>query len=191
MKSIKGTQTEKNLLISFAGEGQARNRYTFWASQAKKDGFVQISNIFILTANQEKEHAERFFKFLTGGDVTITSTFPAGVIENTLHNLQEAAQNEHEEGEVLYPSFAKIAEEEGFHEIADVWRCVSVAEKGHEQRYLELANNIIEDAVFKRKEAVMWQCSNCGYLLLAKEAPLKCPSCDHARDYFELKMQNW
>ena len=191
MKSIKGTQTEKNLLISFAGEGQARNRYTFWASQAKKDGFVQISNIFTLTANQEKEHAERFFKFLTGGDVTITSTFPAGVIENTLHNLQEAAQNEHEEGEVLYPSFAKIAEEEGFREIADVWRCVSVAEKGHEQRYLELANNIIEDAVFKRKEAVMWQCSNCGYLLLAKEAPLKCPSCNHARDYFELKMQNW
>ena len=191
MKQLKGTQTEKNLLISFAGEGQARNRYTFWASQAKKDGFVQISNIFTLTANQEKEHAERFFKFLQGGELTITGTYPAGVIKNTLHNLQEAAQNEHEEGELLYPAFAKIAEDEGFKEIADVWNCVSIAEKGHEQRYLELADNIIEDMVFKRKEAVMWQCSNCGYLILAKEAPPKCPSCDHPRDYFELQMKNW
>ena len=191
MKLLKGTRTEKNLLYSFAGEGQARNRYTFWASQAKKDGFVPISNIFTLTANQEKEHAERFFKFLQGGEVEITGIFPAGVIHDTLHNLQEAAQNEHEEGEVLYPSFADIADEEGFHEIADVWRFVSVAEKGHEMRYLELAGNIIDDVVFKRKEAVMWQCSNCGYLILAKEPPPKCPSCDHARDYFELQMKNW
>ena len=191
MKSLKGTQTEKNLLLSFAGEGQARNRYTFWASRAKKDGFIQISNIFTLTANQKKEHAERFFKFLQGGEVEISGTFPAGVIHDTLHNLQEAARNEHEEAEVLYPSFADIADDEGFHEIADVWRFISVSEKGHELRYLELAGNIIDDIVFKRKEAVMWQCSNCGYLILAKEPPNKCPSCDHAKDYFELQMKNW
>lgn len=190
-KSIKGSQTEKNLLLSFAGEGQARNRYTFWSSKAKKDGFVQISNIFTLTANQEKEHAERFFKFLQGGEVKISGTFPAGVIASTLENLQEAAANEHEEGHILYPSFALTAEEEGFFEIADTFHNVSIAEKAHEQRYLDFAHNIIDDIVFKRKEAVMWQCSNCGFVILSKEAPELCPSCKHARDYFELQMKNW
>ena len=190
-KSIKGTQTERNLLISFAGEGQARNRYTFWASQAKKEGFVQISNIFTLTAAQEKEHAERFFKFLEGGDVEIEATYPAGVIRSTLENLREAAQNEHEEGEVLYPAFALTAEKEGFSEIAAVWRAVSVSEKGHEKRYMELADNIFKGDVFKRKSAVVWQCSNCGYIMTGEEPPEKCPSCDHEKGYFEIMMHNW
>ncbi|MBP5535064.1 MAG: rubrerythrin family protein [Alphaproteobacteria bacterium] len=190
-KSIKGTQTERNLLISFAGEGQARNRYTFWASQAKKEGFVQISNIFTLTANQEKEHAERFFKFLEGGDVEIGATYPAGLIRSTLENLREAAQNEHEEGEILYPAFASIAEKEGFSEIAAVWRAVSVSEKGHEKRYMELADNIFKGTVFKRAEKVVWQCSNCGYIMTGEEPPEKCPSCDHEKGYFEVMMHNW
>ena len=190
-KSIKGTQTEKNLLISFAGEGQARNRYTFWASQAKKEGFVQISNIFTLTANQEKEHAERFFKFLEGGDVEIGATYPAGLIRSTLENLREAAQNEHEEGEILYPAFASIAQKEGFPEIAAVWRAVSISEKGHEKRYMELADNIFKGTVFKRTEKVVWQCSNCGYIMTGEEPPEKCPSCDHEKGYFEIMMHNW
>ncbi len=190
-KSIKGSKTEKNLLISFAGEGQARNRYTLWASRAKKDGFVQISNIFTLTANQEKEHAERFFKFLEGGELNISGTFPAGVISDTLHNLQEAAANEHEEGDILYPRFATEAMEEGFNEIADAFNAISVAERAHEKRYLELAGNLVDDIVFKRKEAVMWQCSNCGYVIIAKEPPEKCPSCEHEKGYFELMMHNW
>ncbi len=191
MPSIKGTQTEKNLLASFAGEGQARNRYTYWASVAKKEGYHQISYIFELTANQEKEHAERFFKFLEGGEVEIQGTFPAGVIGTTLENLQEAAQNEHEEGDELYPRFAEIAQEEGFPEIAALWRSVSIAERAHEKRYLELANNIITGKVFKREENVVWQCRNCGYIMTGKEPPQKCPSCDHAQGYFELMMKNW
>ncbi len=191
MPSIRGTQTEKNLLASFAGEGQARNRYTYWASVAKKEGYHQISYIFELTANQEKEHAERFFKFLEGGEVEIQGTFPAGVIGTTLENLQEAAQNEHEEGDELYPRFAEIAQEEGFPEIAALWRSVSIAERAHEKRYLELANNIITGKVFKREENVVWQCRNCGYIMTGKEPPQKCPSCDHAQGYFELMMKNW
>ncbi len=191
MPSIKGTQTEKNLLASFAGEGQARNRYTYWASVAKKEGYHQISYIFELTANQEKEHAERFFKFLEGGEVEIQGTFPAGVIGTTLENLQKAAQNEHEEGDELYPRFAEIAQEEGFPEIAALWRSVSIAERAHEKRYLELANNIITGKVFKREENVVWQCRNCGYIMTGKEPPQKCPSCDHAQGYFELMMKNW
>ena len=191
MPSIKGTQTEKNLLASFAGEGQARNRYTYWASVAKKEGYHQISYIFELTANQEKEHAERFFKFLEGGEVEIQGTFPAGVIGTALENLQEAAQNEHEEGDELYPRFAEIAQEEGFPEIAALWRSVSIAERAHEKRYLELANNIITGKVFKREENVVWQCRNCGYIMTGKEPPQKCPSCDHAQGYFELMMKNW
>ena len=191
MPSIKGTQTEKNLLASFAGEGQARNRYTYWASVAKKEGYHQISYIFELTANQEKEHAERFFKFLEGGEVEIQGTFPAGVIGTTLENLQEAGQNEHEEGDELYPRFAEIAQEEGFPEIAALWRSVSIAERAHEKRYLELANNIITGKVFKREENVVWQCRNCGYIMTGKEPPQKCPSCDHPQGYFELLMKNW
>jgi rubrerythrin len=190
-KSIKGTETEKNLLISLAGEGQARNRYTFWASQAKKEGFIQISNIFTLTANQEKEHAERFFKFLTGGELEITATYPAGKISSTLENLQQAVWNEHEEAEIMYPAFAQIAQEEGFNEIADMWRFISVAERAHENRYAELAENVLNDKVFKREEPVLWQCSNCGYVLNSKEAPEKCPSCQHDKAYFELMMHNW
>lgn len=190
-KSIKNTQTEKNLLISFAGEGQARNRYTFWASQAKKEGYIQISNIFTLTANQEKEHAERFFKFLEGGDVEIKAVYSAGVIRSTLENLREAVQNEHEEGEILYPSFALIAEKEGFPEIAAVWRAISVSEKGHKKRYMELADNIFKEIVFKRKTGAIWQCSNCGYIMTGEEPPEKCPSCDHDRGYFEIMMHNW
>ncbi len=190
-KSIKGTQTEKNLLASFAGEGQARNRYTYWASKAKKEGYVQISNIFTLTANQEKEHAERFFKFLEGGAVEITGTYPAGVIGTTLENLQEAVQNEHEEGDILYPAFAETAEAEGFPEIAAVWRNVCIAERAHEKRYRELAENIIKNQVFKRKEPVVWQCANCGYIMTGEEPPEKCPSCNHEKAYFELMMHNW
>ena len=190
-KSIKGTETEKNLLISFAGEGQARNRYTFWASQAKKEGFIQISNIFTLTANQEKEHAERFFKFLEGGEVKVEVPCPAGMIRSTLENLREAVKNEHEEGEVLYPAFALRAEEEGFPEIAAVWRAVSISERGHEKRYMELADNIFEGTVFNRVPAVIWQCSNCGYITIGDEPPEKCPSCNHEKGYFELMMHNW
>lgn len=191
MKSIKGTQTEKNLLASFAGEGQARNRYTFWASKAKKEGYEQIAYIFSMTADQEKEHAERFFKFLEGGDVQITATFPAGVIKTTLDNLKEAAKGEHEEGYDLYPGFAKVADAEGFSEIADVWRNISVAEHAHEQRYLDMVDNIEKGRVFKRSEDVVWQCRNCGYIMRGKTPPDKCPSCDHAQAYFELQLHNW
>ena len=191
IKSIKGSETEKNLLISFAGEGQARNRYTFWASKAKKEGLIQISNIFTLTANQEKEHAERFFKFLEGGELEITAIYPAGIIGSTLENLQQATLNEHEEGEIMYPKFAQIAEEEGFSEIAQVWRNVSVAERAHEKRYMELAENMIKGLVFKRNAPITWQCSNCGFVINAQEPPEKCPSCDHDKGYFELMMHNW
>ena len=191
MKSITGTETEKNLLIAFSGEGQARNRYTFWASKAKKDGYEQIAHIFELTANQEKEHAERFFKFLSGGELSVCGLYPAGVISDTLHNLQEAAAGEHYEGYELYPAAAKTALAEGFTEIADTFNAVSVAEKNHEKRYLEFAGNIIDDIVFKRKEAVVWQCRNCGYSMIGKEPPKECPSCKHAQAYFELMCHNW
>ncbi|MBE6450005.1 MAG: rubrerythrin family protein [Alphaproteobacteria bacterium] len=190
-KSIKGTETEKNLLISFAGEGQARNRYTFWASKAKKEGYVQISNIFTLTANQEKEHAERFFKFLEGGELKIEATYPAGIIASTLENLQQAAQNEREEGDLMYPAFADIADKEGFHEIATVWRNVSIAERAHEKRYMELADNLRKGSVFHRPTDVIWQCSNCGYTMQGENPPERCPSCDHEKAYFELMMHNW
>ena len=190
-KSIKGSETEKNLLISFAGEGQARNRYTFWSSKAKKEGFVQISKIFALTADQEKEHAERFFKFLEGGELEITATYPAGLIGSTLENLQQGVLNEHEEGEVMYPKFAQIAEAEGFKEIADVWRNVSVAERAHEKRYMELAQNMMKGLVFKRNAPITWQCSNCGFIMTGEQPPEKCPSCDHDKGYFELMMHNW
>ncbi len=190
-KSVKGTETEKNLLKAFAGEGQVRNRYTLWASKAKKEGYVQISNIFTLTANQEKEHAERFFKFLEGGELEISASFPAGVIASTLENLQEATQNEHEEGDILYPAFAETADEEGFPEIARVFRSISIAERAHEKRYMELADNLIKGRVFKRTPAVVWQCSNCGYVMTGEEPPEKCPSCDHPQAYFEKIMQNW
>lgn len=189
--SVKGSQTEKNLLVAFAGEGQARNRYTYWASQAKKEGLEQIAGIFALTANQEKEHAERFFKFLEGGDLTVSGTYPAGVISTTLENLREAAKGEDYEGNILYPSFADVAEQEGFKEIADVFRFISVAEHAHQERYEDFALNLEQGLVFKRPKEVVWQCRNCGYTVVGTEPPKLCPSCAHAQSYFELKMHNW
>lgn len=190
-KSIKGTQTEKNLLIAFAGESQARNRYTFFASTARKEGLMQIADIFAETANQEKEHAERFFKFLEGGDVEVTESFPAGVIGNTLENLRDAAAGEEHEWSEMYPGFAKVAREEGFAEIAAAFEAISVAEKQHGKRYTDLANNLEAGKVFKRNGKVVWRCRNCGYLHEAEEAPEVCPACLHPKAYFELLGENW
>lgn len=190
-KSIKGSQTEKNLLIAFAGESQARNRYTFFASKAKKEGLVQISDIFLETANQEKEHAERFFKYLEGGELEITTTFPAGVIGTTFDNLIAAAQGEEYEWSVMYPAFAKTAREEGFDEIAQTFESIIIAEKQHDKRYKALAENIKAGRVFKRNGTVTWRCRNCGYLHEAPEAPELCPACNHPQAYFELLGENW
>ena len=191
MKSLKGTKTEKNLLAAFAGESQARNRYTYFASQARKDGYEQIAAIFEETANQEKEHAKREFKFLEGGEVEISAAFPAGVIGNTIENLRAAAAGEHYEQTQMYPGFAKIADEEGFAEIAEVFRNIAVAERRHEQRYLALAKNITEGAVFKRAKPVRWVCRNCGYVHEAAEAPDVCPACAHPRSYYEREAINY
>lgn len=191
MGELKGTQTEKNLLTAFAGESQARNRYTYFASQAKKDGYVQVSDIFTETANQEKEHAKRFFKFLEGGEVEITGAFPAGVIGTTLENLKEAAAGEKHEWTEMYPGFAKVAREEGFEAVAMVFEAVSVAEKQHEKRYADLAANIEAGRVFKREEAAVWRCRNCGYLYEGDAAPDMCPACAHPQAHFELLGENW
>ena len=191
MKSVKGTETEKNLLKAFAGESQARNRYTYFASRARKDGFVQIADIFEETANQEKEHAERFFKFLEGGELEITASFPAGVIGTTEENLAEAANGEYDEWHNLYPAFAQKAREEGFPAIAYVWDHVCVAEKQHERRYRALLANVENGTVFKKPEKVGWRCRNCGYLHVGNEAPEACPACAHPRAYFEILAENW
>ncbi|MGB6010766.1 MAG: rubrerythrin family protein [Desulfobacterales bacterium] len=191
MASLKGTQTEKNLLTAFAGESQARNRYTYFASQAKKEGYVQISDIFTETANQEKEHAKRFFKFLEGGEVEIAAAFPAGVIGTTLENLKAAAAGEHYEYTEMYPAFAKMAREEGFNAIAAVFEAISVAEKQHEKRYDDLAANIEAGKVFLKDETVTWRCRNCGYLHEGEEAPELCPACAHPQAHFELLGENW
>lgn len=191
MSKLKGSRTEINLLTSFAGESQARNRYTYFAGQAKKEGYVQIADIFIETANQEKEHAKRFFKFLEGGEVEISYAFPAGIIGTTLENLKASAAGEKHEYNDMYPGFAAIAREEGFETIASVWDYVSVAEKQHEKRYLDLAANIIADRVFQRDESVVWRCRNCGYLHEGKEAVETCPACEHPRAHFELLGENW
>jgi rubrerythrin len=191
MASIKGSQTEKNLLGSFAGESQARNRYTYFASQAKKDGYVQISDIFAETANQEKEHAKRFFSFLEGGETEIVAAFPAGVVGTTLENLNASAAGERFEHTELYPGFAKVAREEGFEAPAMIWEMISVAEKQHEKRYVELAGNIMADRVFKREQSVVWRCRNCGYLHEGAEAPQMCPACAHPQAHFELLGENW
>jgi rubrerythrin len=191
MASLKGTQTEKNLLTAFSGESQARNRYTYFASKAKKEGYVQISEIFTETANQEKEHAKRLFKFLEGGEVEITGAFPAGVIGTTLENLKDSAAGEHYEQTVMYPEFAKTAREEGFDSLAEVFEAIAVAEKQHEKRYADLAANIEAGIVFKRDEKVTWRCRNCGYLHEGKEAPEVCPACDHPQAHFELLGENW
>ncbi len=185
-KSLKGTKTEKNLLASFAGESQARMRYDYFASQAKKDGYVQISMIFQETALNEKEHAKRFFKFLEGGEVEIKAGYPAGVIGTTLENLKAAADGEKEEWGTLYPSFAEVAQEEGFEEIASVFKEIGEVEEYHERRYRKLAANIKEGRVFKRDETVKWKCNNCGYVHEGREAPELCPACAHPRDYYEL-----
>ncbi len=185
MKNLKGSKTEQNLLKSFAGESQARNRYTYFAGAAKKEGYVQIAAIFEETANQEKEHAKRFFKFLQGGDLEITATFPAGVIGCTLDNLLASASGEHHEYSDLYPQFAKVAREEGFEAIAQLFEMVSVAEKHHEHRFLALAENIKKERVFKRAEKTRWRCRNCGYIHESESAPDACPACLHPRDHFE------
>lgn len=191
MKSIKGTRTEQNLLKSFAGESQARNRYTFFASVAKKEGYEQISGVFMETAEQEKEHAKRFFKYLEGGDLTITASYPAGVIGTTAENLLAAAQGEHEEWDVLYAEFADVAEQEGFDEIANTFRQIAKVEAEHEKRYLKLLSRITDGNFFVRDNEIWWQCRNCGYVLKAKEAPLKCPACAHPQAYFEPKKENY
>jgi rubrerythrin len=191
MGNLKGTQTEKNILTAFAGESQARNRYTYFASQAKKDGYVQISEIFTETANQEKEHAKRLFKLLEGGEVEVTAAFPAGVIGTTLDNLKEAAAGENHEYTDMYPGFAKTAVEEGFDEIADIFKAIAVAEKQHEKRYLALAANIASGTVFKKSDPVVWRCRNCGYLHEGTDAPEECPACAHPQAHFELLGENW
>jgi rubrerythrin len=190
-KSVRGTKTEQNLLKSFAGESQARNRYTYFAGTARKEGYVQIADIFEETANQEKEHAKRFFSFLEGGDLEITACFPAGRLGTTAENLREAATGEYEEHHDLYPAFAAMAQDEGFPAIAALWDAVSVAEKQHEKRYRGLLANIEADRVFRREGEVTWRCRNCGYLHTGTGAPETCPACIHPMAHFELLAENW
>lgn len=187
MSNLKGSKTEKNLMQSFAGESQARMRYTYFSSVAKKEGYEQIAAIFEETANQEKEHAKKFFKFLEGGNVEIKASFPAGVIGDTAANLSAAADGENEEWSVAYPSFAKIAEEEGFHEIALTFERIATVEAEHEKRYRALLARVKAGTVFEREEAIEWQCRNCGYVIKSKKAPEKCPACQHPQAYFERK----
>jgi rubrerythrin len=191
MGSLNGSQTEKNILTAFAGESQARNRYTYFASKAKKEGYVQMAAIFEETANQEKEHAKRLFKLLEGGEVEITGAFPAGVIGTTLENLRASAAGEHYEHTEMYPGFAKTAREEGFDAIAIIFESIAVAEKQHEKRYNALASNIEAGRVFKRDGTNMWQCRNCGYLHEGNEALELCPACAHEQAYFELLGENY
>ncbi len=191
MASVKGTKTEKNLMAAFAGESQARNRYTFYASQAKKDGYEQIAAAFEETANQEKEHAKRLFKALEGGEVEITGSFPAGVIGTTLENLKAAAAGENHEWKSMYPEFAAIARDEGLTGIAVMFESIAVAEMGHEQRYLAFAKNIESDLVFKRSTEITWRCRNCGFLHKGKSAPNACPACAHPQAHFEILAENW
>ncbi len=191
MKSIKGTQTEKNLLKAFAGESQARTRYTFFASVAKKEGYEQIAAIFTETADQEKEHAERFFKFLEGGMVEITASYPAGVIGKTIDNLKEAAAGEKDEWRELYPTFARVAREEGFDKVADAFEHITEVEQVHEARYLKMLAHLEDGTMFKRSEPIKWQCRNCGYVHTGTEAPKTCPACLHPQAYFEPMKNNY
>ncbi|HSH68682.1 MAG TPA: rubrerythrin family protein [Deferrisomatales bacterium] len=191
MAELKGSQTEKNLLTAFAGESQARNRYTYFAGQAKKEGYVQIQAIFEETADQEKEHAKRFFKFLQGGEVQVSAMFPAGVIGTTLENLLAAAAGENYEHTEMYPGFAKVARAEGFELVAKAFEAISVAEKQHEKRYRDLAANIENNRVFHRDGEVVWRCRNCGYLHHGSDAPDTCPACVHPKDHFELLGENY
>lgn len=189
--ALRGTRTEKNLLTAFAGESQARNRYTYFAGQAKKEGYVQIADIFEETANHEKEHAKRFFKFLEGGEAEVKWAFPAGKIGTTVENLKAAAAGEHEEWSHMYPDFAKIAREEGFEEVAKAFEAISVAEKQHEKRYNELQSNVENGKVFKKDSTTTWRCRNCGYLHDGTEAPDMCPACVHPKAHFETLGENW
>ncbi|MDO8587213.1 MAG: rubrerythrin family protein [Armatimonadota bacterium] len=191
MAELKGTQTEQNLLAAFAGESQARNRYTYFASQAKKDGYEQIASIFEETANQEKEHAKRFFGMLKGGDVQIMAAYPAGVVGTTLDNLKASAAGEGHEWGVLYPEFAGMARQEGFDGIAKLFENISIAEKQHGKRYSDLAANVEAGRVFKRDQVVTWRCRNCGYLHTGAEAPNACLACAHPQAHFELLGENW
>ena len=191
MKNIKGTQTEQNLLKAFAGESQARMRYDYFAKQAKKEGLEQIASIFDETALNEKEHAKRFFKFLEGGPVEIKATYPAGIIGTTMENLKAAAEGENEESTDLYPEFAKIAEEEGFKEVAVAFKMIAKVEKAHEERYNKLYNNLEEGKVFEKDDMIVWKCRNCGYLHEGIKAPEKCPACLHPKAYFEVKAFNY
>jgi rubrerythrin len=191
MPEMKGSQTEKNLLTAFAGESQARNRYTYFASQAKKEGYVQIQAIFEETANQEKEHAKRFFKFLQGGEAQVAAAFPAGVIGTTRDNLLAAAAGENYEHTEMYPGFAKVAREEGFEVVAAAFEAISVAEKQHEKRYRDLAANIDHGRVFHRDGEVVWRCRNCGYLHTGSDAPDTCAACVHPKAHFELLGENY
>jgi rubrerythrin len=188
---LKNSQTEKNLLAAFAGESQARNRYTFFASVAKKEGYEQISAIFQETANNEKEHAELFFKHLKGGDTEITATYPAGIIKNTLENLNASAEGEKLEWGTIYPEFAVVAEKEGFKEVANTFRGVAKVEAYHERRYRKLSSNVKLKKVFKKETLTKWKCRNCGYVFEGKEVLTNCPVCDHARSYFELWCENY
>ena len=188
---FKGSKTERNILTAFAGESQARNRYGYFASQARKDGFVQIADIFEETANQEREHAKRLFKLLEGGAVEIQAAFPAGFIGTTAENLKASAAGEHYEWEEMYPGFADVAEEEGFGDIGAIFRSIAVAEKQHEKRYLGLLANVEGGTVFKKSKKVVWRCRNCGYLDEGEEAPEVCPACAHPQAHFELLAENW
>ena len=188
---LKGSRTEKNIMAAFAGESQARNRYTYFASKAKKDGFIQISEIFTETANQEKEHAKKLFKLLEGGEVEITGSFPAGTIGDTSDNLKASAAGENHEWTDMYPSFATIAKEEGFNSIANLFEAIAVAEKQHEKRYLDLAENIDKGKVFKKDNPVTWRCRNCGYIHEGTDAPEVCVACAHPQAHFEVLGENW
>jgi len=190
-KSLKGTQTERNLLAAFAGESQARNRYTFFASTARKEGYEQIASIFIETAGNEKEHAEVFFKYLEGGDVEITAAYPGGIVGDTRANLQAAAEGEKLEWSKLYADMEKVAREEGFQEIATSFKEIAEVEEFHEKRYRKLAQNVANGEVFKRNTSVKWHCTNCGYVHEGPEAPELCPACKHAQAYYELLAENY
>lgn len=190
-KSVKGTRTEKNLLAAFAGESQARNRYTFFASVARKEGYEQIANIFTETAGNEKEHAEVFFKYLQGGDVEIVAAYPAGAVEDTKKNLEAAADGEKLEWSQIYTDMEKVAKEEGFSDIATSFKEIAEVEEFHEQRYRRLAANVAAGEVFKKKTTVKWHCTNCGYIHEGTEAPKVCPACKHAQAYYELLAENY
>jgi rubrerythrin len=190
-KSIKGTKTEKNLLAAFAGESQARNRYTYFASAARKQGFEQIANIFIETAENEKEHAKIFFKYLEGGDVELAAAYPAGMIKDTKSNLEAAAAGENMEWTIIYSDFAKVAKDEGFPEVARSFEQIAKVEKFHESRYRRLINNVANGEVFKKKTSVKWHCANCGYVFEGTEAPKECPACKHPQAYYELLAENF